>query len=195
MLSQARVNLMVATMPISLTGIIDQLPILNYCPDARSPLDAIIDGYPRYVEPLNVSVVGAEVIDKPKHYGHFLHPKILKYLETEVRVTDAALVGLRFNTSQSNASDRLYELVVMGELRKVNYRHEGADTLVTLANRALTIEDIPNGARNDQVVALHAQGASYGAIGSTYNLSDYSIRRICNVWPAQRAALLAIPTH
>jgi len=195
---QRAINLMILTMPITLAARLNYkqpLPNLAYHSDARDNLDILLDSYPLYVAPESATPrPSSEVELRPGRYFHFLHPLIVAHLENVVRVTDAAEIARLFNTSQDNASDRLYELTVLGKLRKMRYRHDGADNLCTLIDRQLFIADIPHGERNDRITELRAKGLGYEVIGKAYDISADTVRRLCKAWPVQRAELLAMPT-
>jgi hypothetical protein len=194
--NQRAVNLMIATAPISLAVRLDytkEPPNLAYHPDARDTFDIFIDTYPLFHD-LGTSEPDPTAKPKITRYYNPIHADIIDYLQHEQMTTNSTVIAALFGIDLNEASDRLYELAVLGKLRKLRYRHNGSDNLYTLVDRQLTLADIPNGARNDRVLALHAKGYDYATLGRTYGVSSDVTRRLCKSWPSQRALLLAPPT-
>lgn len=195
-LNSNAVNLMLITQPLTLAILWDTLPVkpnLALFPDARTVEDALLDSYPLYYirKPIpNKQVASFE----PKRYANPLHADIIDYLQNEKRVTTTLEITKLLGIDRNAAADCLYELTVLGKLRKLHYRHANSDNLYTLAERQLTLEDIPYGKRNDHILRLRVQGYGYTVIGRYYNVLPDVIRRTCQSWPLKRHELLAPPT-
>jgi len=194
--NQRAVNLLIATAPISLAVLLDpkqEPPNLAYRPDARTKFDILFDAYPIFHEPIITTGSGSKT--KVTRYYNPIHADIIDYLKHEKNTITSLVVEQLFGLSRHNAAEHLYELAVLGSVRALRYRTVGSDNLYTLPDARLTIVDIPDGERNDRILALYAKGYNYTVIAQKFGVSSDVIRRLCQRWPEQRAMLLAPPTN